>query len=69
MNAVTFVSTKEGETADFLVCMEWTNPPIMPDNQRSKCGVCGHLVQHRPEAPKRPMKLCVSCAPSVIRRQ
>jgi hypothetical protein len=66
---VQFVSTEEGETADVLVCVDWTSPPLLPDNQRGKCGVCGCLVQHRPDAPKKPMRVCVGCAPSVIRPQ
>lgn len=49
---VEFVSTKEAETADVIVCLPWTTPPIMADNMRANCGVCGHLVQHRPTAPK-----------------
>jgi hypothetical protein len=69
MVEIKFVSTEEGETADVMVCMPWTNPPILADNIRAKCGVCGHIVQHRPAAPKRPMKVCVDCAPSVIRQQ
>jgi hypothetical protein len=66
---IQFISTTEAETADVVICMPWTHPPILADNQRSKCGVCGHLVQHRPDVPKRPMKVCVGCAPSTIRPQ
>jgi hypothetical protein len=66
---VEFVSTAEAETADVMVCMDWSSPPILPDNQRARCGVCGGAVQHRPDAPKKPMRVCVSCAPSVIRPQ
>jgi len=66
---IVFVTTEEAEEADVMVCMPWTIPPILPDNQRAKCGVCGHIVQHRPNVPKRPMRVCVDCAPSVIRPQ
>jgi hypothetical protein len=69
MVKIEFVSTEQGETADVLVCMSWTDPPTLADNLRAECGVCGHLVQHRPNAPVRPMKVCVACAPSIIRGQ
>lgn len=61
---VEFVTTGQ---ADIIVCMEWTSPPILPDNQRGRCAMCGHVVQFRPDAPKKPMRVCVSCVPGVIR--
>jgi hypothetical protein len=69
MPRVRFVSTAEAEMADVMVCMEWTSPPFLPDNLSDQCGVCRCLVQHRPDAPKTPMRVCVRCAPSVIRPQ
>jgi hypothetical protein len=66
---IEFVSIEQAEEADVMVCMPWTSPLILPDNHRAKCGVCGHIVQHRPDVPKRPMKVCLDCAPSVIRPQ
>jgi hypothetical protein len=66
---IQFVSTEQAEQADVMVCMSWTDPPVLRDNLQAACGVCGHLVQHRPNAPVRPMKVCVSCAPSIIRQQ
>ena len=66
---IKFVSLEKAETADVMVCVEWSDPPILPDNERGKCGVCGCLVQHRPRVPRKPMKVCISCAPSVIRPQ
>jgi hypothetical protein len=66
---IKFVSAEQAEQHDVLVCMDWSSPPILPDNQRGRCGVCGCVVQHRPNAPRKPMKVCVGCAPSVIRPQ
>jgi hypothetical protein len=66
---VEIVTAEQGEQADVLVCVEWTSPPLLPGNQRARCGVCGCLVQHRPDAPRKPMRVCVGCTPSVIRGQ
>jgi hypothetical protein len=63
------ISTAEAETFDALVCREWTSPPLLPDNHVGQCAVCKCLVQHRPDAPRAPMRVCVQCAPAVIRRQ
>jgi len=52
----------------FVVCVEWTTPPIMDDNVRGTCAVCGAAVQHRPKVPVLP-KLCISCAVPAMEEQ
>jgi hypothetical protein len=59
---VTFATTEEAEGCEFLVCVEWTTPPLFRDNIRSTCGGCGTPLQHRPYAPRKPMRVCVECA-------
>lgn len=46
--------------ADYLVVMRWSDPPILPDNVRSTCSVCGHATQERPHAPKA-KRICAIC--------
>ena len=67
--SVQFISADEAEEMDALICMPWTTPPILPDNQRGTCAMCKGRVQHRPDAPRKPMRVCVDCAPAVIRPQ
>lgn len=59
---VEIVTDAEAETADMMICIRWTMPPMYPDNQRGTCSRCGHAVQFRPYAPKRPARVCVNCA-------
>lgn len=66
---VEFVTPEQAEEMDVLVCVPWTTPPLLPDNQRGTCAMCQGRVQLRPYAPKRPMRVCVDCAPGVIRPQ
>jgi hypothetical protein len=66
---VKFISTEQAEQCDIMICREWTMPLLLPDNQCGQCAVCGHFVQHRPDAPRKPMKVCMGCAPAVIRQQ
>jgi len=64
---IAMISATEAETRDVLVCIAWTTPPRLPDNQRASCGHCGCALQHRPYAPRRPLKLCMTCAMSYVR--
>ena len=34
---VELISTEEAETRDIYVCIDWTDPPRLPDNQRGVC--------------------------------
>lgn len=60
------VSPEHAETADLCVCMPWTYPPILPDNLRGT-SECGTPLQHRPNAPKKPRKICVDCCVQYVR--
>jgi hypothetical protein len=51
----------EAETFDATVCMPWSDPPILPDNVRGSCAHCGIALQFRPDAPRRPIKVCPKC--------
>ena len=62
------VSSEHAETADMCVCMPWTDPPILADNLRATCADCGTALQHRPNAPKKPRKICVDCCLPVLMR-
>lgn len=57
----------EAEGSDALVCVPWSNPPILADNARGLCEQCWITLQFRPDAPKRPMKLCCECAGKWVR--
>ena len=59
---VTLLSSAEAEASDRLVCLPWSNPPVLPDNEKGVCCACGHAVQFRPTAPRRPPRFCVQCA-------
>lgn len=61
------VSTETAETATICICMPWSFPPILPDNQRSTCFGCGKALQHRLSAPKKPRKVCIACAEQYVR--
>jgi hypothetical protein len=54
----------EAERAPFIICMAWSDPPVVADNVRAACMGCGRTVQHRPQAPKAPPKVCMDCAPT-----
>lgn len=51
----------EAEDADCVVCIRLTQPLAMPDNVITICSKCGEAIQHRPNAPKRPPKVCFEC--------
>jgi hypothetical protein len=61
------ITQAEAEAGDVLVCVPWSDPPLLPDNARGRCKLCETAVQHRPDAPKRPMKLCIDCAIGWVR--
>jgi hypothetical protein len=59
-------SDDEAEAADGLVCMRLTSPLLMPDNLIDLCSRCGEAIQLRPDAPKRPPKICAVCAGPIV---
>ena len=57
------VSDAEAETADVYVCATWDGPRYFDDDQRGVCCGCGVAIRFRPYGPKRPPKVCTTCAP------
>ena len=66
---VRFISPEEAESADVIVCMPFTMPLILSDNLLGNCARCGAPVQYRPHVPRRPVKLCPSCAVAQIKKE
>jgi hypothetical protein len=62
-------SDDEAECADGLVCARLTSPLMMPDNVIDLCSKCGEAIQLRPDAPKRPPKICNVCAEPLVRAE
>jgi hypothetical protein len=62
--SVRVAKSAEAERAPFIICMAWSDPPVVADNVRTVCMGCGRAVQHRPQAPKAPPKVCMACAPA-----
>jgi hypothetical protein len=56
----------DAESADLLVCKRLTSPLLLPDNLVSLCSQCGEAIQHRPDVPVTPQKLCEVCALPII---
>jgi hypothetical protein len=58
------IPDEEAETVDFLVCA--AVPPsgkmLLADNFVGICCSCGTKVQYRWHAPRRPKRICMSCA-------
>jgi len=44
------------------VCCRKGDFTIFVDNVEATCALCGYPIFHRPSVPKRPPKICVSCA-------
>jgi hypothetical protein len=58
---IQIVSDEEAEQADFVVCMP-LGPSPFADNVTAKCCDCEQAIMHRPHVPKRPPKICITCA-------
>lgn len=58
------MSEEEAEQADFVICqpIDLDTPLLFQDNIITRCGDCDRDIQHRPHAPRRPLKLCLICA-------
>ncbi len=53
---------EELEAADLVVCNPTTEPRFFTDDISTTCADCGTAIYHRPSMPKRPKKVCISCA-------
>lgn len=63
------VTPEEAENVDVMVCCWLTEPLLMADNLIDACAGCGIQIQLAPSSPKKPMRLCPSCAKNWIRPQ
>lgn len=65
------IDSHEAEECSFVVCqvVDLDHPNYYPDNIITQCSVCNCDIQHRPYAPKKPPKLCVSCAANKVRAE
>jgi hypothetical protein len=60
-NKIEIVTYDEAEGADYYVCIPLTNPLALPGNMIDACCKCGQAIQHRPNYPMTPKKICTSC--------
>lgn len=59
---VTVVSQDEAENAGMVGCIRYHGVMLyFSDNEIGTCSRCGHQVQFRPYAPKKPPKVCMEC--------
>jgi hypothetical protein len=68
-NKFQIVEPEEAEIADAMICIAITDPLIFPDNEIASCADCGKLLQHRPNAPKKPKKVCISCISPLLEEE
>lgn len=52
----------DAASAEAVICRDVTNPLILPDNLVAACAGCSKPIQHRPDVPEGPVKLCAECA-------
>lgn len=65
MNAkLRIVTSEEAEKCEFVVCLRDTpeTKRVFDDDVDALCNDCGHAIFHRPQAPKKPPKICLQCA-------
>lgn len=62
------VSDEAAELVDCVVCVP-DGVGEFPDNIHTVCADCDAPIEHRPHAPKRPMKICIECALLRVRMQ
>lgn len=61
------VSDAEAEECTAVVCMEaGTGPYPWNDNVETNCSACGRAIIHRPHVPKKPPKICLACANTLL---
>lgn len=65
--SIRFVSPEEAERADCCVCMP-PGPSALAGTVETTCHDCGApIMYHAPTAPKRPIKICMTCADARIK--
>lgn len=62
MPPITVISDQKAEASDYLVCMPWGSPSPFKDNLKGICSDCGITVMYRWHAPRKPKRLCITCA-------
>jgi len=65
-NRFEVVHPSEAECADSVICRRLTHPLLLPDNLIDLCSKCGEAIQHRPDGPKTPPKICDQCAGPIM---
>lgn len=61
------MSEDEIEGVDFVICLQKSQDPgNFKDNLTGHCSDCGCEVIFRPNAPKRPPRLCQECAMKLV---
>lgn len=66
---ITEVDDAEADLAEAVVCVKLTSPLLLLDNAISLCSKCGEAIQHRPNVPKTPSKICVACVGPLIEQE
>ena len=60
------IISEEAEEVDCVVCLRISEllngKPYFTDDTRTNCAGCGAPILHHPHAPKKPPKVCASCA-------
>ena len=63
---INIISEEEAEEVDCVVCLRISElpdgKPYFTDDIRTNCAGCSAPILHRPHAPKKPPKVCASCA-------
>src|SRR6266705_700247 len=68
-NEVVISSVEEAEDCEYVVCLPISSPLKCPDNLISNCCKCDCLIQHRPNVPRRPPKICWPCVEPDLDRE
>ena len=56
------VSADDAEEVDMVVCNRVGMPTRFRDNEYGTCSICGFAIYFRPHIPRRPRRVCVTCA-------
>jgi hypothetical protein len=60
-NVIDVVDDHEAEECAMMVCAKKGMPTPFTDNLEGECETCGQAIIFRPDAPKRPRKVCMDC--------
>ena len=66
LKRVKVVSAEEAEEADVVVCGPTSH---FGDDVHTFCSRCGADIVHRPYVPKKPPKVCMSCATTMAKEE